>query len=143
MIGRNPGKYWRTCWGILTPIIMIVVLFYTLISYKPLKYKTTTYPPTAYGTCSITFDESSEKITTLKKCYFQLSLKIQTKKIAFIQKKCSKFSVIFRSISLFTNFVSWIFNHFFLHITSHRQQSVGRYQRWACFNYHCGSSSLW
>ncbi|XP_031631151.1 sodium-dependent nutrient amino acid transporter 1-like [Contarinia nasturtii] len=49
MINRNPGRYWRTCWGILTPLIMIVILIYTLISYKPLKYKDQLYPPTAYA----------------------------------------------------------------------------------------------
>lgn len=54
MIGRNPGWYWRTCWGILTPLIMVVILLYTLISYKPLKYKDTDYPSTAYGEFHLT-----------------------------------------------------------------------------------------
>lgn len=49
MIGRNPGFYWRTCWGILTPLFMVFILLYTLISYKPLTYKGQYYPSTAYG----------------------------------------------------------------------------------------------
>ncbi|XP_055309717.1 sodium-dependent nutrient amino acid transporter 1-like [Sitodiplosis mosellana] len=49
MIGRNPGKYWRTCWGVLTPVIMIIILLYTLVSFKPLTYKNQFYPPTAYA----------------------------------------------------------------------------------------------
>lgn len=49
MIGRNPGWYWRTCWGILTPLMMVFILLYTLISYKPLTYKGEYYPSTAYG----------------------------------------------------------------------------------------------
>lgn len=49
MIGRNPSKYWRTCWGILTPIMMIFILLYTLVSFKPLTYKNQFYPSTAYG----------------------------------------------------------------------------------------------
>lgn len=49
MIGRNPGWYWRTCWGILTPLIMVFILLYTLISYKPLTYKGQYYPSAAYG----------------------------------------------------------------------------------------------
>lgn len=50
MIGRNPGIYWRICWGILTPIVMTVILIYTFITYEPLTYKKTyVYPPTAYG----------------------------------------------------------------------------------------------
>lgn len=50
MIGRNPGIYWRLCWGILTPAVMTVILIYTFITYEPLLYKDTyVYPPMAYG----------------------------------------------------------------------------------------------
>lgn len=49
MIGRNPGIYWRTCWGILTPGVMIAILIYTLASFKPLKYRDYIYPDSAYG----------------------------------------------------------------------------------------------
>lgn len=49
MIGRNPGIYWRTCWTILTPLVMAVILLYTLISYKALTYKNEYYPSPAYG----------------------------------------------------------------------------------------------
>lgn len=49
MIGRNPGIYWRLCWGIITPILMISILIYTIVSYEPLTYKNIFYPNTAYG----------------------------------------------------------------------------------------------
>lgn len=49
MIGRKVGLYWRICWGILTPVSMIVILIYTFISYKPLEYKDQTYPAWATG----------------------------------------------------------------------------------------------
>lgn len=49
MIGRNPGIYWRLCWGIITPILMISILIYTIVSYEPLTYKNILYPNSAYG----------------------------------------------------------------------------------------------
>lgn len=49
MSGRNPGLYWRLCWGIISPAILITVLLYTFASYKPLTYQGKMYPDTAYG----------------------------------------------------------------------------------------------
>lgn len=49
MIGRNPGLYWRLCWGIITPILMTAILIYTFVSYEPLQYKGQTYPAWSYG----------------------------------------------------------------------------------------------
>lgn len=49
MIGRNPGVYWRICWGIITPLLMLVILLYTFITYKPITYKGQDYPDTAIG----------------------------------------------------------------------------------------------
>lgn len=44
MINRKPGLYWRLCWGIFTPLMMIVILVYTVVSYTPLTYKGLAYP---------------------------------------------------------------------------------------------------
>lgn len=49
MIGRNPGIYWRTCWGIITPLLMVIILLYTFITYKPITYKGQDYPDAAIG----------------------------------------------------------------------------------------------
>lgn len=49
MSGRNPGLYWRLCWGVLTPAVMITILLYTFATYKPLTYRGYIYPDTAYG----------------------------------------------------------------------------------------------
>ncbi|XP_037916674.1 sodium-dependent nutrient amino acid transporter 1-like isoform X2 [Hermetia illucens] len=49
MIGRNPGLYWRLCWGIITPILMTAILIYTFVSYEPLQYKGQTYPAWSYA----------------------------------------------------------------------------------------------
>lgn len=44
MMSKNPGWYWRCCWGIITPIVMLIILIYTYVSYVPLTYKTVPYP---------------------------------------------------------------------------------------------------
>lgn len=49
MIGQNPGWYWRICWGFITPGVMITILLYTFISFRPLTYRDYVYPDTAYG----------------------------------------------------------------------------------------------
>lgn len=67
MIGRNPGVYWRTCWGILTPAVMITVLLYTLIQYEPLTYGEYVYPTTAYGE-SFFFQYNNRELHTIFTC---------------------------------------------------------------------------
>lgn len=52
MIGRNPGLYWRVCWGIITPIAMIIILLYTFVSFTPLTYRNHVYPDQYYGESS-------------------------------------------------------------------------------------------
>lgn len=49
MIGKKPGLYWRLCWGLITPLLMIAILIYTIVTYKPLTYKDIPYPHSAYG----------------------------------------------------------------------------------------------
>lgn len=49
MIGKNPGWYWRICWGVITPIMMTAILIYTFVSYEPLQYKGQSYPAWAYS----------------------------------------------------------------------------------------------
>lgn len=51
MTGRNPGLYWRICWGFLTPLLMGAILLYTFATYEPIKYKDNYYPDSAYGRC--------------------------------------------------------------------------------------------
>lgn len=44
MINIKPGIYWRICWAVLTPILMVTILIYTFVLYKPLNYKGQSYP---------------------------------------------------------------------------------------------------
>lgn len=47
MSGQKTGYYWRICWGILSPIMMIGVLIYFLLDLKELTYKDVKYPNSA------------------------------------------------------------------------------------------------
>lgn len=52
MTGLQTGIYWRICWGIITPGLMLAVLIYTLVDMKPLTYKNIEYPNVAHGILS-------------------------------------------------------------------------------------------
>lgn len=49
MVGLKTGIYWRLCWGLITPGLMLAVLIYTLLDMKPLTYKNVEYPAIAHG----------------------------------------------------------------------------------------------
>ncbi|CAH4032580.1 sodium-dependent nutrient amino acid transporter 1-like [Pieris brassicae] len=54
MLGRTCSFYWRICWSIITPVLMIVVFFYAMITTERLKFGGTyDYPEAAYiaGNC--------------------------------------------------------------------------------------------
>lgn len=38
MTKQKVGIYWRLCWGILMPGLLIIIFIYFLISLKPLTY---------------------------------------------------------------------------------------------------------
>ena len=39
MLGRKTGAYWRICWGIVTPFMMIGILTYFLLTWKQITYR--------------------------------------------------------------------------------------------------------
>ncbi|XP_033336011.1 sodium-dependent nutrient amino acid transporter 1 [Megalopta genalis] len=49
MLGQKPSWYWRICWTIITPVLMIVILIYTIVTYVPPTYDGTVFPDYAYG----------------------------------------------------------------------------------------------
>jgi solute carrier family 6 amino acid transporter-like protein 5/7/9/14 len=49
MLGRKEGIYWRLCWGVITPVLMIVILIYALVSIEPETYNNRPFPTGAYG----------------------------------------------------------------------------------------------
>lgn len=44
MLGKRPSFYWRICWLFVTPMLMIVILIYTIATYKPLTYDGIEFP---------------------------------------------------------------------------------------------------
>ena len=59
MLNIKVGMYWRWCWGIFTPITMVVILIYSLAIASPLTYGDYVYPDAAYGKC---YQQSNSKI---------------------------------------------------------------------------------
>jgi solute carrier family 6 (neurotransmitter transporter, glycine) member 5/9 len=49
MLGFRPNFYWRWCWRVVTPGLMIIILLYTLIQFQYVDYKGYVYPDAAYG----------------------------------------------------------------------------------------------
>ncbi|KAL0278659.1 UNVERIFIED_CONTAM: hypothetical protein PYX00_000414 [Menopon gallinae] len=47
MLKRKVGIYWKVCWGFFAPVIMIVILLYTLATAEVLKYHDYEYPLSA------------------------------------------------------------------------------------------------
>lgn len=48
MVQQKTGIYWRLCWGIISPGLMLLVLIYTLMRFKPITYKDVQYPYVAH-----------------------------------------------------------------------------------------------
>lgn len=46
--GRT-SMYWRFCWGLIGPAMMLTVFFYELTSFENLVYGGYTYPTIGYG----------------------------------------------------------------------------------------------
>jgi len=48
MLGKKMGIYWRICWGFVTPVLMIVILIYSLATMEPEEYNDQPFPTGAY-----------------------------------------------------------------------------------------------
>ncbi|XP_017120373.1 sodium-dependent nutrient amino acid transporter 1 [Drosophila elegans] len=57
MIGIKTSLYYRICWAVVTPLLMLTILVYTLVLYEPLKYNDYTYQSGVYvfGWCLTAF----------------------------------------------------------------------------------------
>ncbi|XP_011144447.1 sodium-dependent nutrient amino acid transporter 1-like [Harpegnathos saltator] len=49
MLGNRLGIYWRLCWLLVTPLLMIVILIYTIATYEAPTYDGLRFPDYAYG----------------------------------------------------------------------------------------------
>jgi solute carrier family 6 amino acid transporter-like protein 5/7/9/14 len=48
MVGRKLSAYWRLCWGIITPVLMIVILVYSLVTMETETYQDKLFPTSSY-----------------------------------------------------------------------------------------------
>lgn len=49
MLDRKMHSYWRICWFLATPLILIIIFFYTVATLTPLTYGGTEYPASAHA----------------------------------------------------------------------------------------------
>ncbi|CAD6190428.1 unnamed protein product [Caenorhabditis auriculariae] len=47
MMGFRPGVYWKLCWSIAAPVILLSMILSNFINYQPLSYQDYNYPPAA------------------------------------------------------------------------------------------------
>ncbi|XP_071869904.1 sodium-dependent nutrient amino acid transporter 1 [Bombus fervidus] len=55
MLDRKTSSYWRICWFLLTPLILILIFFYTVVTLSPLTYGGRGYPVTAHAAGIVIF----------------------------------------------------------------------------------------
>lgn len=49
MLKRRLSMFWRVCWSVLTPGIILVIFIYTFANLELLKYNKNLYPYSVYG----------------------------------------------------------------------------------------------
>lgn len=49
MMGLKTSWYWRICWAVITPGLMITILIYQIVTMKPMEYNGYVYPTLVYG----------------------------------------------------------------------------------------------
>lgn len=53
MMGQPVRLHWRISWGIVAPLLMLVIFVYALVIFQPLTYNNQTFPTGIYGNCVI------------------------------------------------------------------------------------------
>lgn len=49
MIGQKVSVYWRICWAIITPLLLFIILVYSLATMEVYKHEGKYFPQSAYG----------------------------------------------------------------------------------------------
>ncbi|KAI4820976.1 hypothetical protein KUCAC02_028930 [Chaenocephalus aceratus] len=49
MLGKTANIYFRVCWGLLCPVLVLCILIASIVQYTPAHYETYTYPKWAEG----------------------------------------------------------------------------------------------
>ncbi|RXM91221.1 Sodium-dependent proline transporter [Acipenser ruthenus] len=60
MLGAPPNMFFKVCWWVISPLLVMIILISSIVQYSPARYgKTYTYPPWAevlgwfFSLCSI------------------------------------------------------------------------------------------
>ncbi|XP_016296840.1 sodium- and chloride-dependent GABA transporter ine isoform X2 [Sinocyclocheilus anshuiensis] len=49
MTGKRPSIFFRVCWWVICPVLITVILVFSVIQFKPARYEDYIYPPWAQG----------------------------------------------------------------------------------------------
>lgn len=49
MLGVKTGIYWRICWAVVTPALMIGIFIYFLLTWEPITYQEYEYADGLHG----------------------------------------------------------------------------------------------
>ncbi|KAI2665062.1 Sodium-dependent dopamine transporter [Labeo rohita] len=49
MTGKRPNIFFRVCWWVICPVLITVILVFSVIQFKPARYENYVYPPWAQG----------------------------------------------------------------------------------------------
>ncbi|KAJ8266350.1 hypothetical protein GJAV_G00129400 [Gymnothorax javanicus] len=49
MTGKKPGIFFMVCWRVVAPVMLTVILVFSIIQFKPARYENYVYPPWAQG----------------------------------------------------------------------------------------------
>lgn len=47
MCNRRVSLYWRVCWSFFTPVMMIIIFIYSMVTIEPIKYSELYFPEAA------------------------------------------------------------------------------------------------
>ncbi|XP_078034795.1 sodium-dependent nutrient amino acid transporter 1 isoform X2 [Augochlora pura] len=86
MLNKETSWYWRICWFLVTPLILIVIFFYTVATLQPLTYSDKEFPKSAHvaGAVLLCFSVSQIPIWIL----VQL---VKNRRLPFIQNLKTSF----------------------------------------------------
>lgn len=49
MLEMKVNIYWRICWAVITPVLLIIILIYSMAVMEPITYGSYEYPESAHG----------------------------------------------------------------------------------------------
>lgn len=58
MCNKKVSLYWRLCWYFFTPVMMIVIFIYSMVTIKPIKYSELYFPLAGDGRFSVKVNQA-------------------------------------------------------------------------------------